>query len=278
MPDWDYQSPYPKNPKPPSVSLPRNVKVGDADGSDVTAYKRAVSRGGRWPWQAFDDTYSKSFANGKDGGNVGDSGVRGFQRQSNLDDDGEIGPNTFEALRTALVPDGLPNAGQPLFDNPAIQMLKEAASNPPSGGGGSGSLVQYAKDSINNEPRIHYSQNRPMTHLGVPPAEGFTCDCSGHSTGCYYEAGWPDPNGMGYNGSGYTGTLINNPKVTGASFQVGDLAIYGTSPSNTTHVVTCFQAGNNSTSRWVSHGSEAGPYSVQLYYRSDLVAVVRPPK
>lgn len=277
-PNWDYSHPYPQNPNPPKAELPRELSVGDPDNSDVTAYKRCVSRGGRWPWQAFDDTYSKNFANGKSGGNVGDSGVKGFQRQMGLDDDGVIGEKTFEAMRTAMVPEGLPHAGEALFDQTALNMLKDAAASPPAGGGGSAALVQYAKDSIANEPKIHYSQNRPMTHLGVPPSEGFTADCSGHSTGCYFEAGWPDPNGNNYNGSGYTGTQIGNPKYTGTDFQIGDLALYGTSPGNTTHVVTCYIAGNNTTARWVSHGSESAPYPVQLYYRSDLVAVVRPPK
>jgi hypothetical protein len=275
MPEW-YQTPYPKNQNPPDIKLPRLVKVGCEDGDDIVAYKRAVSRGGRWPWQSFDDTYSKSFANGQSGGNVGDSGVKGFQRQSDLGDDGVVGNDTFNAIRTSLVPDGLPHSGEPLLDKTALDLLKKY--KPSGGGGGAAALTDYARRSINNEPKIHYSQNRPMNHLGVSPENGFTCDCSGHATACFYEAGWDDPNHSNYNGSGYTGTLINNPKYTGSSFQVGDLAIYGTSPSNTTHVVTCYVAGNNSTSKWVSHGSEAGPYSVALYYRGDLVAVVRPAK
>jgi hypothetical protein len=274
MPDW-WTIPYPKNPSPPAVNMPREVEVGSPDGDDIIAYKRAISRGGRWPWQTFDDTYSNGFAMGKSGGNVGDSGVRGFQRQMKLDQDGVIGKQTFEAMRVSLIPQNLPNGGKPLFDQTCINYLKGYSA--PSGGGES-AISKYAKDSINSEPKIHYSQNRPMTHLGVPPGQGFTADCSGHATACYYEAGWPDPNKSGYNGYGYTGTLINNPKITSANFKIGDMAIYGTSPSNTTHVVTCYQAGNNTTSRWVSHGSEAGPYSVQLYYRSDLVAVVRPPR
>jgi hypothetical protein len=282
MPNWDYESKYPTNPKPPDVELPRNVKVGDADGPDILAYKAAISRGGRWPWPAngragFDDTYSKGFANGKSGGNVGDSGVKGFQRQANLDDDGEIGPQTFEAMRVALIPSGLPHAGEPLFDSVCINQLKDAAHSP-APGGGAAALADYARRSINSEPKIHYSQARPMTHLGVPPEEGFTADCSGHSTSCYYEAGWPDPNKANFNGSGWTGTLSNNPKV-GAPYQVGDLGLYGTSwGGGSTHVVTCYIAGDAPTAVWVSHGSEQAPYPVSLYYRSDMLGVVRPPK
>jgi hypothetical protein len=278
MPSFDWSVPYPTNPKPPACELTRVLQVGCADAPDVEALKRGISRGGRWPWQAFDDTYSRSFAMGKDGGNVGDSGVRGFQRQSKLDDDGEVGPNTFEKIRTALVPDGLPHAGEPLLDATAVKMLKDAAKKPPSGNGDAQALVQYAKDSINNEPKIHYSQARAMTHLGVPPEDGFTADCSGHATSCHYEAGWPDPNpGNNYSGWGYTGTIAQNPKVS-SPYQVGDMALYGDSWGNTTHVVTCYQAGDSSSARWVSHGSEAGPYAVSLWYRSDLLGVVRSPK
>src|SRR5262245_46754403 len=221
-PSWDFENPYPQNDKPPNVSLPRLVKVGVSDGPDIVAYKRAISRGGRWPWQAFDDTMSKSFANGKSGGAVSDSGVKGFQRQADLDDDGQIGEHTFDELRTALVPFGLPHAGEPLFDQTAINMLKDASSNPPPASGGAAALTDYCKRSIACEPKIHYSQARPMTHLGVAPEEGFTADCSGHSTSSYYWADWPDPNKCAYNGSGWTGTLVSNPKVSGASYQVGD--------------------------------------------------------
>jgi Putative peptidoglycan binding domain len=276
-PNWDYQAPYPQNPKPPKATLAREISVGVPDGSDITALKRGCSRGGRWPWAAFDDTYSKSFANGKSGGNVSDSGIKGFQRQSGLDDDGVVGPDTFNAMLKAMVPEGLPHQGEPLFDKTALDMLDAAADNPPSGGGGEGSLSDYARDSIYNEPRIHYSQNRAMTHLGVPPSQGFTADCSGHATSCYYEAGWPDPNKSDYNGYGYTGTLANNPKV-GSPYKVGDLGLYGDSWGATSHVVTCYVAGDSSNSVWVSHGSEGAPTSVRLYYRSDLLGVVRPPK
>jgi hypothetical protein len=277
-PKWAYDKPYPTSPSPPDCELTRVLVVGCPDAPDVEALKRGVSRGGRWPWQAFDDTYSKSFANGKDGGNVGDSGVKGVQRQMGLDVDGQVGPDTFDAIRVSVVPEGLPHAGEPLLDATALKLLKEAAKSPPAPeGGGASALAQYARDSCANEPRIHYSQARPMTHLGVPPSQGFTADCSGHATGCYYEAGWPDPNKSGYNGYGWTGTLVNNPKVN-SPYQVGDLALDGTSTGNTTHVVTCFVAGDSQSSQWVSHGSEAAPYPVALHYRDDLVCVVRPAK
>ena len=35
-------------------------------------------------------------------------------------------------------------------------------------------------------------------------------DCSSFATWCYWTADAPDPNGLGYNGSGYTGTQVQH--------------------------------------------------------------------
>ena len=137
-------------------------------------------------------------------------------------------------------------------------------------------LADYLRTSIANEPKWHYAQVRPMRNFGVPPDREQTTDCSGQSTSAYFWAGAPDPNpGCNYNGTGYTGTLVNNPKVS-APYQIGDLGIYGTSLGNTTHVVTCYAPGDAASADWCSHGSEAAPYGVALHYRSDLLCVVRP--
>jgi len=109
MTDW-WTVPYPKHPDPPDVSLPRTLyppKMGEGffNGDDVTAYKRAVSRLGRWPWdpEGWDDGYADTFAYGTSG-NVKDTGVKGIQRQSGLDQSAMLGPHTFEILRTAMIP------------------------------------------------------------------------------------------------------------------------------------------------------------------------------
>jgi hypothetical protein len=290
MSEW-YEKPYPKAKNPPKIAQPRVLypathSKGQSDpGPDVVAYKRAVSRGGRWPWDPpFSDDYIRDFANGVDGGKVKNSGIRGVQRQQGIEPTGTLGKPTFEALRTAAVPPDRPNSGEPLFDSVCLDLLNDAirkfgtVDDPKDeGGAGADALVEYARSSITNEPKIHYEQERPMKHLGIPPSKGFTTDCSGHATSCFYEADWPDPNDVDYNGTGYTGTLKNNPKV-GAPYQIGDLAIYGSSWDATSHVCTCFEEGSASSSAWCSHGSEAAPYAVVLHYRDDLLGVVRPPK
>lgn len=147
-------------------------------------------------------------------------------------------------------------------------------------------ITDYCVASEIHTAAIHYSQARPMTHLGKDPRNGFTADCSGHATGCFYWAQQQtgihveDPNGRHYNGSGYTGTLLAtnraHPVPSGHVYLVGDLALYGPSLLNTKHVVTCRTRGTALTSVWTSHGSERAPYPVRLRYRSDLLTVLRP--
>jgi len=108
---------------------------GFFNGQDVTAMKRAVSRLGRWPWSpsGWDDGYSDTFAFGS-GGNVVDTGVKGVQRQSGIDQTGILGTHTFELLRTVLVPEGLAHAGEPAFDSYSLNLLKGYSKPPPSSG------------------------------------------------------------------------------------------------------------------------------------------------
>jgi cell wall-associated NlpC family hydrolase len=90
-------------------------------------------------------------------------------------------------------------------------------------------------------------------------------DCSSFATWCYWAAGAPDPNGLGYNGFGYTGTQILCGRET-AEPRPGDLCFYGPLRDRITHVA--IYVGNG---RVVSHGRERGP---ELYgsisYRPDL--------
>lgn len=265
-------------------------KTPSVDGPDVVALKRTLSRLGRWkPWQParWNGRYSDAFAHGRRSGMVGDTGVAGFQRQMKLKPTGWLDEETFELLRVCLVPVG-PHAGDVAMDTVAVDLLEQAyqtfhvKTTAPNVKAVKAAITDYCKRTVKVEPTWHYSQARPMTHLGRDPDGGGTCDCSGHSTGAYFWArkvtgvAVPDPNHCGYNGSGYTGTLVNNPKVTDGQYQVGDLAIYGDSPYHTTHVCTCVKDGDRSSSQWCSMGSERAPYMVTLLYRGDLVTVVRP--
>src|SRR5262245_11844933 len=130
MSEW-WEKPYPTNPDPPAVQQPRclyppNVTGGylaSPDGDDVQAYKRAVSRLGRWPWQNFDGDYSNRFAHGEPGENVPTTGVAGVQRHHSHDATRNLVRKTCEILRCALVPEGLPHAGEPALDGYAVELL-----------------------------------------------------------------------------------------------------------------------------------------------------------
>jgi len=96
------------------------------DGPDVEAYKRTVSRAGRWKWQAFDQQFSNNFSHGK-GPNVIDSGIAGVQRQQNMEPDtGYVGEKTFNTLRSIKIPKGLPHAGEMAMDARAVELINAA--------------------------------------------------------------------------------------------------------------------------------------------------------
>jgi hypothetical protein len=106
------------------------MNKGFFNGQDVTAMKRAVARGGRWPWKPdeWDDGYADTFAFGTSG-NVKDTGVKGVQRQMQIDPSGILGVHTFEALRVSLVPEPLNHSGEPLFDAVALDLLRTYSSD-----------------------------------------------------------------------------------------------------------------------------------------------------
>jgi hypothetical protein len=96
-----------------------------ADGPDIEAYKVTVSRAGRWPWQPFDRDYSNPFAHGKSG-NVPETGVAGIQRQQHIEDTGWIGKTTFNTLRSIVIPEPLPHAGEMAMNAYAASLINEA--------------------------------------------------------------------------------------------------------------------------------------------------------
>ena len=146
-------------------------------------------------------------------------------------------------------------------------------------------IHRYCERAEDNRSEIHYSQFRPMNHLGRSPSSEFTCDCSAFVTGAFYWAEIhtkftvSDPNGLKYNKYGYTGTLLANNRTRRVpldrKFFIGDMGLYGSSLSYTTHVVICRKEGNIEEAIWTSHGSELGPYPVYMDYRPDLLVVVR---
>ena len=117
-------------------------------------------------------------------------------------------------------------------------------------------IVAAARWGIRNEPRIHYGQIRPIPLSRTLP---LTTDCSGFATLCYFLAGAPDPNGNGYDGRGYTGTLLERMEsIPPLAVREGDLVVWGTFPGH--HCAVVLEPGDDPL--LCSHGQERGPLAI----------------
>jgi len=134
-------------------------------------------------------------------------------------------------------------------------------------------LVDYATYLIHKEPLIHYKEIRPMPYLKLPTWESahrhlekggsLTTDCSGSTTCLFKWAGLRDPNGLGYDGQGYTGTMLEHlgHYAQTSHAHPGALGVFGAGAG--THVVMLMERSGDDP--WVfSHGQEAGPLRIRL--------------
>lgn len=149
------------------------------------------------------------------------------------------------------------------------------------------SFKAYCQAAVANEPRIHYSQQRPFRFHDNPWSSRIVLDCSGFVCNVFWNAMndlgiyLHDPLDERYTGWGNTGTMEaflrrHGKSVTDVNgFLVGDIARWGV--GNHAHAAICSKAGSVTTARFTSHGREAGPNDVALRYRSDLVGVWRHP-
>lgn len=127
-------------------------------------------------------------------------------------------------------------------------------------------IVDYAIWGTKNEPAIHYAQIRP--YPSNPRQLPQYSDCSGFATNAVKDAGGDDPNGDGFSGYGFTGTLYNHcPKVAKADAKPGDLLEHGGYPGS--HVNVLIEKGSKADPMVVSHGQESGP---RLYPTSVEIA------
>jgi hypothetical protein len=118
-------------------------------------------------------------------------------------------------------------------------------------------IVAWFRWGIAHQSSIHYSQSssrmRAIGHAGTLP---LSTDCSSFVTLCYNWGGALDPNGRGYDGYGYTGTLLDYmKKIPQALVKPGDLVVYGSYPGE--HVCGVIEGGSDPL--LASHGQEGGP-------------------
>jgi cell wall-associated NlpC family hydrolase len=195
--------------------------------------------------------------------------------------DGQYGPLTANATERAKVALGFPaKACDHLFDatlegylqgNPlppdfatrrkAHERAKAAAAEVRT------RIVANGRWGAAHEPQIHYAQTRPIDGRGHPHKLPLTTDCSGFVTDCYQWAGAPDPNGNGFNGQGFTGTLLSHCRhIPASAVRPGDLVVWG--PGTGEHVALVLEPGSDPV--LVSHGQEKGP--IQISFSAESAA------
>jgi hypothetical protein len=126
-------------------------------------------------------------------------------------------------------------------------------------------LVVLMDDLIQHRGAIHYEQIRPMRNVHLAkPVFPMTMDCSEAVTCLCKWAGLRDPNGLRFNGKGYTGTMLDhlphyhNP----ANALAGALVVFG--PGTGEHVAMVLEPDHRNPLLF-SHGSERGPLAVHLH-------------
>lgn len=111
------------------------------------------------------------------------------------------------------------------------------------------------------EPNIHYAEVRPIPVYRQPGFLPLTVDCSGYITLCAKWAGCPDPNGLNFDGEGFTGTLLGHCQhIRQVDAEPGDLIVYG---SGSGHHVVGIVGKLTGDFQTVSHGQEKGPVLVK---------------
>ena len=238
----------------------RPLKIGSV-GPDVEAVKRATYR-------ALGDSHSWSeYAKNPPGvrrfyGPFFARKMKQLQDILGVPETGRYDQATHERLKNRS---RFRRPEEPAFDDRAADLINEADDLYNGEARVRNKIVETAFYAVTKEPWIMYSQARPMLDFAPPPNYPSSTDCSGFVTWCYKSAGAPDPNGRGYDGWGFTGSLwATGTPVSTNELKAGDLVFYGYPwmSGGSAHVVVYTGGGNA-----VSHGREAGPERVNIYYR-----------
>ena len=123
-------------------------------------------------------------------------------------------------------------------------------------------IVAWGAWGVKNNAHFTYTEGaQRMAEIGHPGALPVTCDCSAWVTLCYNWAGADDPNGQGYNHTGYTGTLLaHGTHIPLAQVQPGDVVVYGAGTG--VHAVLVYDTTNKSDPLCVSMGQQGDPHFV----------------
>lgn len=138
-------------------------------------------------------------------------------------------------------------------------------------------FVEWLTWGTENQAEIHYLEFRPMPINLSPGTLPLTTDCSGYVTICAKWAGAPDPNGSGFDGEGFTGTMLDHCKhIASSQAQPGDLIVYGSGSGQ--HVVGIVKLVKDDF-LVASHGQESDPVlilnSVEKQYHQPVQTFLR---
>jgi len=129
--------------------------------------------------------------------------------------------------------------------------------------------VAWAEWGVANHQHFNYSEGADrMNAIGIwPPKFPINTDCSGSCTLWAFLANGNDPNGLGFDHEGYTGTFLSHEEhlalwvknakgVPVEQVQPGDYVVYG--PGTGTHVAIIVKVNGNDILT-VSHGEQGNP-------------------
>ena len=142
--------------------------------------------------------------------------------------------------------------------------------------------VQAAFLGLRHRDAVHYTQS-PQRWEGIARnlkswrgEYPHYADCSSFATWCLWMGlihyGVRDVVNDQRWQAGWTGTMVNHGKqvVHRENVRRADLALYGDPVGRSGHVAVCIGGG-----RIISHGSEGGPYLLDIDYRADLRQIRR---
>lgn len=114
---------------------------------------------------------------------------------------------------------------------------------------------------------IHYGEVRPMRAMNALEELPITEDCSTVATKGAKAGGFTDPNGLFYNGQGYTGTMLaHSRRIAQHQVQPADLVVF-VNPREPAghHVCQILEIVGNGDDMWLgSHGQESDPRRILL--------------
>ncbi|MEP6893146.1 MAG: hypothetical protein ABI927_05135 [Gaiellaceae bacterium] len=255
---------------PPDVPRCRDITEG-MRGVDVVAVKRAVSRAGYMRWGTFTDLWGQSAV----------TATKHFQRDHNVDPgNGGYGHLTH----AALVSTHAKQSDEWAFDGYSIALMQQSCIQPAviSGSAIRDGIVAEAIRLYAHRDEIDYSQAREFP-LKRPPFVPDKLDCSGFVAVCHFVGGAPDPNAHGYNGQGYTGTLmLTGQPCSKGELKAGDAVFYGKTTTaapafpvgSPTHVAlfdgdggVYSQGGPNRHDRMTRHPVDYRPFNHYWHYK-----------